>query len=168
MKQKHCALIRQVAWTAEIFAALVYALVPGFSYGLPVGGQVNAGQANISSTAMQTTIDQTSQRAVIDWDSFNVGSNETVQFVQPSSSAIALNRIHDSGTSAIDGQLLANGNVWLINPNGILFGKNAQVNVGGCLLLRAISVMRISCPAIIPSRPGATRTRRWRMTAPSR
>jgi len=100
---------------------------------LPSGGQVNGGQASITSSASQTTINQTSQRTVIDWNTFNVGTNEKVQFNQPSSSAIALNRIHDSGTSTIDGQLLANGNVWLINPNGVLFGKNAQVNVGGLL-----------------------------------
>ena len=76
---------------------------------LPIGGQVSAGQASISSSATQTTIDQTSQKAVINWNSFNVGSSETVQFVQPSASAIALNRVTDSGTSQIDGQLLANG-----------------------------------------------------------
>jgi filamentous hemagglutinin family protein len=93
---------------------------------LPAGGQVNGGQATISSGANQTTISQTSPRVIIDWNGFNIGAGEKVLFSQPSAAAIAVNRIHDSGASTLDGALLANGNVWLINPNGILFGRNAQ------------------------------------------
>ncbi len=117
----------------SITTAIALAMQPTLSYASPIGGQVTAGSATISSSATQTTIDQTSQRAVIDWNSFNVNANETVQFVQPSASSITLNRVHDSGTSQIDGQILANGNVWLINPNGVVFGKDAQVNVAGLL-----------------------------------
>ena len=94
---------------------------------------MNGGQATISTSAGQTTIQQSSSRAVIDWNTFNTSTSETVEFLQPSASAIALNRVHDSGASTFDGHLLANGNVWIINPNGVLFGKNAQVNVGGLL-----------------------------------
>ena len=103
------------------------------SFAQPTGGQVTGGQATISSSGNKTTINQNTGSAVIDWSSFNIGSNEAVQFVQPSASSIALNRIHDSGASSIDGQLTANGNVWLLNPNGVMFGNNAQVNVGGLL-----------------------------------
>ncbi len=94
---------------------------------------MSGGTARIHSSGTHTTIDQTSQRVAIDWNSFNLNPGDTVQFVQPSAFAIALNRIHDSGASAIDGQLLANGQIWLLNPNGILFGKNSKVTVGSLL-----------------------------------
>ncbi len=70
---------------------------------------------------------------MLDWSSFNIGSGEQVNFNQPSASSIALNRIHDTQASTINGQLNANGQVWLLNPNGVLFGSGAQVNVGSLL-----------------------------------
>ncbi|MCW0414810.1 hypothetical protein NB689_000564 [Xanthomonas sacchari] len=77
-------------------------------------------------------IDQNAAKAVLNWNSFNVGKDASVVFVQPSSSAVALNLIDASrGASVIDGSLRANGNVFLINSAGILFGNHAQVNVGG-------------------------------------
>ncbi|MGH7226448.1 MAG: filamentous hemagglutinin N-terminal domain-containing protein, partial [Gemmataceae bacterium] len=111
--------------------ALGMASAPPLAYALPTGGQVSAGQASISTGAGSVNVTQTSSRAVIDWSGFNIGSGEQVDFSQPSSSAIALNRIHDSQPSSIDGQLNANGQVWLLNPTGIMFGSGAQVNVGG-------------------------------------
>lgn len=97
----------------------------------PTGGQVVAGTATISQSGTTTTVQQASQQATLNWSSFNVGSKESVNFVQPSSSALAVNRILDSNGSQILGRLNANGQVYLINPNGILFGRTAQVNVGG-------------------------------------
>ncbi|SDA86676.1 MBG domain-containing protein, partial [Janthinobacterium sp. 551a] len=97
----------------------------------PTGGQVVAGTATITQSGATTTIQQTSQQASLNWASFNVGSKETVNFVQPSSQALAVNRILDSNGSQILGRVNANGQVYLINPNGILFGRTAQVNVGG-------------------------------------
>ena len=79
------------------------------------------------------TIDQASQRAIIDWKSFNIGSASEVQFVQPNASASALNRIHDANPSVIQGKLTANGQVLLINLNGILFDRGSQVNVQALL-----------------------------------
>jgi filamentous hemagglutinin family protein len=114
-------------------SAIALALQPVLACSLPMGGTLSAGQASVASTSQQVIVNQTSPRAVIDWNSFNVGQNENVQFKDPSASAITLNRIHDSRSSFIDGQLFANGNVWLINPNGIAFGKDTQVNVGGLL-----------------------------------
>ena len=84
-------------------------------------------------TRARVYVTQATNNAVIDWSSFNIGSGEAVQFFQPSASSIALNRIHDARPSAIDGSLTANGQVWLVNPNGIMFGRDAQVNVGGLL-----------------------------------
>ena len=116
----------------SLTALLTIGLQPAFVYALPTGGQVAAGQASITTGSTQTSINQSSSHAVINWTGFDTNAGETVEFVQPSSSAIALNRISGSATS-FDGSLLANGNVWLLNSNGILFGKNANVNVGGLL-----------------------------------
>lgn len=98
---------------------------------LPTGGVVAAGSANISSAAKGSTITQTSQSAVINWDSFNIAGTETVRFLQPSSSSVILNRVLGSDPSSILGNLTANGIVFLVNPNGVLFGRGASVNVGG-------------------------------------
>ncbi|HXO00860.1 MAG TPA: filamentous hemagglutinin N-terminal domain-containing protein, partial [Stellaceae bacterium] len=100
----------------------------------PQGGQVVGGQATITNTAPNTlTIDQTTPRAAIDWKSFNIGPNQTTQFVQPSASAIALNRVQAGDPSVIAGRLTANGQLVLINPSGIVFTKGAQVDVNSLL-----------------------------------
>ncbi|MCB5247079.1 MAG: filamentous hemagglutinin N-terminal domain-containing protein, partial [Candidatus Cloacimonetes bacterium] len=98
---------------------------------LPQGGQVVAGQASINQAGQQMTINQGSQKAIINWNKFNIGQDASVTFQQPNSKAIALNRVITNDASQIHGQLNANGQVWLINPSGVLFGKNSQVNVGG-------------------------------------
>lgn len=107
----------------------------------PQGGTVVAGSAAIASTPASTTINQTSQNAALDWRSFNIGVGESVRFVQPNSNAIALNRVLGSDPSSILGTLSANGKVFLVNPGGVLFGRSAQVNVGGLVAsTRNISV----------------------------
>ena len=112
-------------------AAAALAVPSGLVQAAPAGGQVTAGAGTIAQSGTTTTINQTSQNLSLGWKSFNVGVPETVNFVQPSASAIAVNRIADTNGSQILGRLNANGQVYLINPNGILFGQNAQVNVGG-------------------------------------
>ena len=97
----------------------------------PAGGEVTFGSGNIAQSGSTYTITQASKNLSLNWQSFNVAPSETVNFVQPSASAIAVNRIYDINGSKILGQLNANGQVYLINPNGILFGQGAQVNVGG-------------------------------------
>jgi filamentous hemagglutinin family protein len=97
---------------------------------LPAGGAVSAGSASIAGDASKMTITQSSQNAAINWQSFGIGASEAVQFVQPNSSSVALNRVLGADPSSILGSLSANGKVFLVNPNGILFGKGAQVNVG--------------------------------------
>jgi len=98
---------------------------------LPGGGQVAAGQATIGSAGTNMTIDQGSQRAIINWQNFDIGSQASVTFRQPDASAVALNRVSGPTASRIEGQLTANGQVFLINPSGVLFGQGARVNVGG-------------------------------------
>ena len=97
----------------------------------PSGGQVTGGSGQITQSGNNTTIRQNSERASLSWQSFNIGPQDTVDFIQPNASAIAINRMLGNSPSDIFGHLEANGQVWLINPNGVLFGKSAQVNVGG-------------------------------------
>lgn len=117
------------------FFSLFY---PKISLANPQGGTVINGNAAISNLPNQTIIKQSTDKAIINWQSFNIGANETTQFIQPSTSSITLNRVYaGNGTSQIYGKLTANGNVWIINPAGIVFGKGAQVNVGGLLATTA-------------------------------
>ncbi len=100
----------------------------------PKDGQVAAGSATIVQKGSSTlTINQTSQRAIINWQSFSIGKGETTNFNQPNATAITLNRVTGIDPSSIMGNLTANGQVWLINPNGIAFGKTARVDVAGLL-----------------------------------
>jgi filamentous hemagglutinin family protein len=97
----------------------------------PMDGQVTAGTGVISQQSNTTTVTQSSQNMSLTWGSFNTAGNEIVNFVQPSASAIAVNRIFDTNATQFFGQLNANGQVYLINPNGVVFGAGSQINVGG-------------------------------------
>ena len=94
---------------------------------------VTSGAASVSTSGKTLTVQQTSTNATLNWASFNVTSDGKVVFQQPSSSAIALNRIYDANPSSIFGSVSANGQIYLINANGILFGPTATVNVSGLL-----------------------------------
>jgi filamentous hemagglutinin family protein len=96
----------------------------------PTGGQVVAGTGQVGTSGNTTTVTQSSQNLSVNWQSFNIAAQETVNFVQPSASAVAVNRILGSSGTQILGHLNANGQVYLINPNGVLFGQGSQVNVG--------------------------------------
>src|SRR6266481_9847845 len=113
-----------------LVTALSLALTP-LAQATPTGGQVVSGTGNITQSGATTTINQTSQNLSLNWQSFNIGATQTVNFLQPSAAAIAVNRIFDTNGSQILGHLNANGQVFLINPNGVVFGQGAQVNVGG-------------------------------------
>ena len=116
---------------ASAGAMLVQPFAAGTAMAGPTGGTVKAGQGAISTpTATSTVVNQSSANIVIDWQSFNVGQNETVQFIQPGSTSAALNRIINGNPSAIQGSILANGRVFLVNPQGVVFGKTARVDVG--------------------------------------
>ncbi|NIU42649.1 MAG: filamentous hemagglutinin N-terminal domain-containing protein, partial [Gammaproteobacteria bacterium] len=97
----------------------------------PSGGQVVAGSGSVQRPDASTTlIKQQSQALTLDWTSFNVAAHERVQFQQPSSSAAALNRVFDELPSEIHGRLQANGRIFIMNPNGVVFGPGARVEVG--------------------------------------
>ena len=119
---------RQLAALAMVTALLGRT---GVAPAAPSGAQITAGSGTVSQAGNTTTIRQTSADLFLNWQSFNVSSNEVVDFIQPGTTSIAVNRILGNSGSQILGHLEANGQVWLINPNGILFGAGAQVNVGG-------------------------------------
>ena len=102
---------------------------------VPQGGRVSAGAAAIQQGGTATnpvlTINQSSDRAVINWQSFDLGRDASVQFVQPSASSVTLNRVISSDPSSIFGKISSNGQIYLINPNGIYFGPTASADVGG-------------------------------------
>lgn len=92
-------------------------------------GWANAGIA--SSSASQMTIQQTAPKAILNWQQLNLGKGQTLAFDQGGNRAwAALNRIHDANPSIISGNVRADGHVYLINSNGIIFGNGAQINVG--------------------------------------
>ncbi|MCT7517396.1 beta strand repeat-containing protein [Aliarcobacter cryaerophilus] len=103
-------------------------------YGAPSGGVVTSGNATINQVGNTTNINQSSQKASINWQDFSIKSHESVNFNQPNANSITLNRVIGNEKSIIDGALNANGQVWILNSNGTLFGKNAKVNTSGLLV----------------------------------
>jgi filamentous hemagglutinin family protein len=104
--------------------------------GLPQRGRVDYGSVSGAlDGSTKLTLTQTSQRAVIDWRSFDIAAGKTVQFVQPNASSVVLNRVaSNANMSEIYGTLSANGMVLLMNPNGVLFHQGATVNVASLIV----------------------------------
>ncbi|KWD58817.1 filamentous hemagglutinin [Burkholderia ubonensis] len=102
------------------------------AHALPTGHAVVAGQADIATSVDGKTmsINQHSDKLITNWQDFGVAGGERVSFHQPGSSSIALNRVIGTHGSQIDGRIDANGKVFLVNPNGVMFGAGSQVNVG--------------------------------------
>ncbi len=114
--------------------AVALAFTPAwvFAQTLPTAPSVVQGSANVTRPGVgQMNVQQNSQNVVINWQSFSIGANGRVVFNQPNAQSVALNRVIGSDPSAIFGSLSANGKVFLINPNGVMFGAGASVNVGG-------------------------------------
>jgi filamentous hemagglutinin family protein len=112
-----------------VLALLRIALVPSALYANPTGEQVVGGVAGFNRPDAATLIvNQNTDRAVINWNSFSIANGELTKFVQPSSSSAVLNRVVTANPSAIYGTLQANGNVYLINPGGVLVGAGGVVN----------------------------------------
>lgn len=125
---------RRLFWQKGFLAALLAGTAlsgPAWANTLPTGGDVVAGQGAIAQDGAAMTITQATDQMTINWQSFSIGAGNSVTFVQPSASSVALNRVLGADVSVIQGALTANGHVFLTNPNGILFSPTAQVNVGG-------------------------------------
>ena len=117
---------------SALAVALAFAPAWVFAQTLPTAPSVVQGSANVTRPgAGQMNVQQNSQNVVINWQSFSIGANGRVVFNQPNAQSVALNRVTGSDPSAIFGSLAANGKVFLVNPNGVLFGAGASVNVGG-------------------------------------
>ena len=120
------------------FSGFVGALTVGFALvglawagpvatALPTGGQVAQGVASISQSGSVMNINQSTAKAVVNWNSFDIGQSAKVNIVQPGADAVMLNRVTGANPSLVFGQLNANGQVVLVNPNGVLFGKDGSV-----------------------------------------
>lgn len=120
-------------WKKTLALLVMSALSLGVSSvdAMPEGGVIRSGEGAVSQNGREMTIRQDSGRLAMDWTNFNVGKDETVRFQQPGKDALALNRVTGNQQSVIDGSLLSNGHVLLVNPNGVVIGKNASIDVGG-------------------------------------
>lgn len=118
-------------WKKSLTAGILLALaLGGTGYAMPTGGQIQSGQGSIAQNGKNMTVTQNSGKMAVDWTQFNIARDEAVKFAQPGRDAVALNRITGGQKSVIDGALSANGNLFLVNPNGVVFGKTSTVDVG--------------------------------------
>ena len=132
MEKKNKIISRQLKSAFAAWAAGLYIIGTGATaYALPEGGQVAAGQAAITTAGSTMTIAQQTAQAIINWQNFGIGSGEAVHINQPNSQSMLLNRVVGSNPSEIFGQLTANGQVILVNPNGVFFCPGSSVDVGG-------------------------------------
>ncbi|MBT9488676.1 MAG: filamentous hemagglutinin N-terminal domain-containing protein [Rubrivivax sp.] len=127
---------RTPAWALTAIALATLALAAGAQTApppgtLPQGAQVQAGAATLQQNGTLLTIQQTSDKLVTNWQRFDIGADATVRFLQPGRDSVALNRVLSQEPSAVFGRLQANGQVFLLNPSGVLFGATARVDVGG-------------------------------------
>lgn len=127
MEKKNKTISRQLKSAFAAWAAGLYIIGTGATaYALPEGGQVAATTAGSTMTIAQQTA-----QAIINWQNFGIGRGEAVHIKQPNSQAMLLNRVVGSNPSEIFGQLTANGQVILVNPNGVFFRPGSSVDVGG-------------------------------------
>ena len=122
-------------------------MTPALAQQLPTGFSAVAGNVALGANAPAGTmnINQASERAIAQWQSFSIGAGGTVNVAQPSRSAVLLNRVTGADASTIAGSLNANGHVYLVNPNGVLFSKGSSVSVGGLVA----STLDVSNPSFM-------------------
>ncbi|MGE5200719.1 MAG: filamentous hemagglutinin N-terminal domain-containing protein [Acidobacteriota bacterium] len=117
--------------TTALVGAVALAWVSPGALAAPTGGTVAAGSATISTTGSVTQITTNSQRTIINWQGLSIAPGETAKFVQPSSSSATLNRVVGPDPSLLLGTLTSNGQVYLINRNGIVVGQGARIETAG-------------------------------------
>ncbi len=136
MKTKTFSLFRRLYVTTALVTSMALTH-PAASYALsslatPTGGVVVGGSSSINSPGAGTlNITQTTDRSVINWNSFNIGTDAKTQFFQPGAASLSVERVTSGNPAQIMGTLKANGNVMILDGNGVLFGKNAVVDVNG-------------------------------------
>ncbi|MDD3375056.1 MAG: filamentous hemagglutinin N-terminal domain-containing protein, partial [Candidatus Omnitrophica bacterium] len=115
-----------------VLFVLMSAMPPcGYAQVLPEGGNFVNGNGTITVNGQTMNIDQMSSQAIIEWLSFCISQGYTVNINQPGASSVSLNRVIGADPSVIMGNLLSNGQVFLVNPNGVLFGASSYVNAPG-------------------------------------
>lgn len=116
------------------YTGATYASTPDLpQQGLPQQDKVVSGNVTFTTTADKMTIKQETNKAQINWKSFDIGKNKEVEFKQPDANSVAYNRVTGGNASQIQGKLTANGKVYLANPNGVIITKEAEINVAGLL-----------------------------------
>ncbi len=133
-KRKHARKLARLHRKRNLLIACLFALssfMPGTAHALPTGGNVVAGQAQISQQGNTMTVNQSTNRAVINWNSFSIAQKEAFIHNMPSAQAAALHRVIGSGSSELAGLLKSNANIFLVNPNGITIHQGAQIQAGG-------------------------------------
>ncbi len=129
---------RRLVWALALAGVATHALLPWAGQAqaagaLPTGMNVVSGQATATQAGSQLTVSN-SAGAVLNWQSFNIGAAHAVRFEQPNAASKVLNRVVGNNPSQIFGKLSSNGEVWLVNPYGVLFGRDARVDVGSLVV----------------------------------
>ncbi len=141
MKSRSSPILRGRLSSSTAIGLLFAALgSPASADPLPTGGQVVSGSAAIATSGTATTITQNSDKAIVNWNGFSIGQGMAVNFIQPGASSTILNRVTGSTTSTIAGSLTANGQVYLINPNGIAITPTGAVKVGGGFVASTLDI----------------------------
>jgi filamentous hemagglutinin family protein len=125
-------------------SAVACCFAPALAWANPTGPAVAHGQASFNSQGKLLTITNT-PGTIINWKGFSIGAGETTRFVQQNSASAVLNRVVGRDPSAIFGALQSNGRVFLINPNGILFGAGAVIDTAG-LVASTLNIMDAEMP----------------------
>lgn len=120
-------MTRKIALRPVTLAASLLLSGQAFAVG---EGTINSGAGSIAKDGAKTTVTQSSDKMIVDWNNMDVLKQETLNFNQKNSNASVLNRIHSADPTQILGALNANGNVFIVNPNGVLIGNGATINVG--------------------------------------
>jgi len=121
-------------------AAALAGISTGAGFANPQGGTVVSGGASIGPAGKSLIVRQTTDRAIINWKSFSTGTGESTRFVQPSAAAATLNRVTGGDPSVLLGRLQSNGQVYLINPNGITVGPNGVIDTRGGFVASTLDV----------------------------
>ncbi|WP_322058892.1 filamentous hemagglutinin N-terminal domain-containing protein, partial [Paraburkholderia sp. J63] len=131
---------RQQAFRLAVMPAMLTAAFGYMNSAWAVqGGVVAAGSGTIGTQGNTTTITQSTDRMVVNWNNFDIAKNQAVAIKQPSATSAILNRVTTAAPTQIDGSLTANGRVFVVNPSGVMFSKTSQVNVGS-LVASTLSV----------------------------
>lgn len=147
---------RLLGWTALTLAPLAFQNAAAG----PAGASYDPAEISVTRSGATTTVTQSTDRAVIDWQSFDVGRNESVHFAQPGVSSSTLNRVHAGRESTIAGRIIAPGQVIIQNSNGVVFTETARIDVGSLVATSVgISARNFTEGKLVFDQPGHPRAR---------